>query len=362
MKKKYIDLSLSKKILTIGVYYKNNAPGGMASVVSSYDEFFSKFLYISSWRIGGWGVKLFYFYKALLHLVFLMLFNFQIKIVHIHSAAHNSFYRKSLFLKIAKFFKRKVVFHIHASQFKDFYWASNKKQYIVDVLNTCDKVIVLSKSWKDFFIEIGVKEERIVILRNIVSMPAFGDKKFRETTSLLRLLFLGEIGDRKGVFDLLKVLSLNPNQFSERIRVFIGGNGDIDRLKRAIDSNNLGGFVSFVGWVSGNRKKELLQSCNVLVLPSYNEGLPISILEGMSYGLPIISTNVGGIPEIVKDGYNGFLVNPGDLNGIHKAILTFIENPTLLNTLGDNSKKVVGPYLPESVFTDLCDIYISILS
>ena len=118
-------------------------------------------------------------------------------------------------------------------------------------------------------------------------------------------------------------------------------------------------WLPLVGWVGGDKKINLLNWADVFILPSFNEGLPISILEAMSYGLPIISTPVGGIPEVVKD--NGTLVTPGNDGEICSAMKKYVDNHELLMKEGEMSLKIVETYLPEYVMMQLENIYIKLL-
>lgn len=95
------------------------------------------------------------------------------------------------------------------------------------------------------------------------------------------------------------------------------------------------------------------------ILPSFNEGLPISILEAMSYGHPVISTPVGGIPEVV-DG-NGILVTPGNADEIWAAMSRYIDTPSAISQEGSISHRNVRPYLPDSVMEQLRQIYLDIM-
>ena len=112
----------------------------------------------------------------------------------------------------------------------------------------------------------------------------------------------------------------------------------------------------FEGWVSGEKKTRLLNWADVYILPSFNEGLPISILEAMSYGCPVISTPVGGIPEVVRD--NGTLVTPGDSEEIFRAIAKYVDNPEIIQTEGKESVTNVAPYLAENVMKELKELYL----
>ena len=96
------------------------------------------------------------------------------------------------------------------------------------------------------------------------------------------------------------------------------------------------------------------------ILPSYNEGLPISILEAMSYSLPIISTAVGGIPEILKNGENGFIMEPGDKEAIYRAIHTLMGDERLRAQMGEKSFEKVRTHLPGYVEKQLRELYDSL--
>ena len=130
---------------------------------------------------------------------------------------------------------------------------------------------------------------------------------------------------------------------------------------REIEEGGLQNIVTFEGWVAGENKIDLLNWAKLFILPSFNEGLPIAILEAMSYKMPIISSSVGGIPEIVKDGVNGSIVTPGNDEEIFKAIKKYVDDRTLLSKQGEESYKVVQTYLPEYVMNHLKEIYENLL-
>ena len=121
-------------------------------------------------------------------------------------------------------------------------------------------------------------------------------------------------------------------------------------------------MISYEGWISGEHKIRLLNQANAYILPSYNEGLPISILEAMSYQLPIISTKVGGIPEIVKDGVNGYLIEPGNKQQLKSAIDKLIFDKSIRVSMGLTSAQMVSGYLPEYVMNQLSEMYHYILA
>lgn len=175
-------------------------------------------------------------------------------------------------------------------------------------------------------------------------------------------MYMGEISKRKGGFDLLKAIVDNKEYFTDKLLLRMGGNEVDGDIKAYIRENGLESFVTYEGWIAGQKKIDCLNWEDVYILPSYNEGLPIAILEAMAYSHPVISTPVGGIPEIIKSGENGILVKPGDTKAIADAIKFYIENRDAIRKQGNNAFKVVQDFFPEKVFGDLKALYLKMLS
>ena len=161
---KFIPNDLSKKILMVGI--KRDAPGGMAAVVKTYDTYFENMQYITTWTLSSQWVKAYYALVSIIKFFFILLFNPQIKIVHIQGAANASFERKAIFIKLSSLFKKKIIYHMHACDFIPYYEASRKKEWIRSIINTSDYFFVLSKSWKEYFISIGIDPKKIFVMKN----------------------------------------------------------------------------------------------------------------------------------------------------------------------------------------------------
>lgn len=353
--------SISDQVLMIGVYWYDHAPGGISSVVNTYSEHFEKLNYIvtAASRDENRIKKLWTACWGMTKFCWQILTNKQIKIIHVQGSHGASFHRKSIFVKIARRFGKKVVWHMHASQFVPFYENQSDKKEIVKTLNLADKLIVLSRYYYDFYKSIGVDENKIVILNNIV--PKAEQKKVKHNDRKVHFLFLGEISHRKGAFDMIQAICNDYKEFDGKVEVRIGGNGETERIMSAIKDNGLEGTVKFEGWVNGQKKTDLLNWADVYILPSYNEGLPISILEALSYGCPIISTPVGGIEEVVKHRKNGLIVEPGNLLQIADAMKSYINSANRIQKEGAYSQEIVKPFLPEPVFLKLKEIYLSLI-
>ena len=340
-------------ILTIGIQYKP-IKGGVAAVISEYSKIIQPFNFIATVNASNKFLKFLVLLKAIVLFLYYMLFKRNIKIIHIHGASYASFWRKSVFIIIGKLFRKKIIYHIHGAEFALF--SQKHSRSVQFILSKCDCIIALSESWKKFF-EDNFNCNNVVIIKNIIEEPIIHPISHEKFT----LLFLGRIGERKGFYDLLEVIQKNRDLYKNKLLLLFGGDGEVDNVQKLIRQNNISDIIQYQGWVSGEKKKQLLNMADAYILPSYNEGLPISVLEAMSYSLPIISTNVGGIPEIVKNGINGFIVLPGYIYGIEFAINKLLNDVKLCKQMGKKSSKMVEEHLPKYVSKQLYNLYTSII-
>ena len=339
------------KVLYIGPDIKGK--GGISSVLASYEKMIPAFHYMSSNSRKGTIMGVFALMKLMLLLPYFCYIK-GIKIVHIHGASRKSFARKSLIIRFAKLMRRKVIFHCHGGEFKT-YVAEAGESKVLKVLSKCDAIVVLSQKWVDYFKnDLGLKN--VVVINNIVE-PAQSFDENPTSSKKLKLLFLGAICDNKGVFDMLDVIAANKANLVGRIKLYIGGNGEVERLQSVISQTQLGEIVEYVGWVTGENKNRLLKDCDIVMLPSYIEGLPITLLEAMAYAKPSITTNVGGIPEIIESGKNGVIITPGDKDALYEAIKLFVENPNLIAEYGAEGLNRVVVFYPQSVKVQLENLY-----
>lgn len=347
---------LSKTILSIGCLY-NPPKGGVAQVIYTYsEEVYPIFKFIANSGNGNKLRNLFLAVWALFLMVYRLLVDKNIKIVHIHSASYNSFKRSSYFVKVAKLLKKKVVLHIHGGAFKDYYLTDPK--WIKMVLSSSDVVVTLTNKWK-FYFEDSIGLDNIYVVNNIIKKPSIRDLDKKD--GKFHLLYLGLINESKGIFDLLKVLKGHRLEWKDKLILHIGGNGQVDELLQYIHENHLEQIIKYEGWVSGEKKIELLNLMDVFILPSYAEGLPISILEAFSYGKPVIATTVGGIPEVVNDK-NGFLFIPGDLKALAKILGNLLDNSLLVKEKSINAKVSVDKNFSYNITEALNSLYRDLLS
>ncbi|NQX86550.1 MAG: glycosyltransferase family 4 protein [Flavobacteriaceae bacterium] len=329
--------------------------GGIASVLNIYAKNIKTFHFFSSAFYQNVRLNFLLFPINIIGLIGYLIIRRNIKVVHIHGASRGSFYRKYvLFLVAKKLFSKSVIYHVHGAEYHIFYKEASSfvKKRIKKMIKEVDKLIVLSDEWKRYFSQ-TFNVNHISVLNNVIDAQK---ERTNTVKGPLNILFLGKIGDRKGIFDVLEAVSSNKEIFQGKIKITIGGNGSIKKLKNYIEVHKLESIVKFVGWVLDSQKKVLLDDANVMILTSYNEGLPISLLEGMSYSLPIISTHVGGIPQILTHKSNGFVVEPGHINQIIEALKFYIDNPIDLVQHSKNSYNKSKEFFPNEVLKTLNEI------
>lgn len=345
-----INKEISKKIITLGCEYEKPL-GGVARVINSYSKFiYPQFNFIKTTKVGNRLTKTVTLVNAILELIFKCLFT-NVKIIHIHGSSYNSFWRKRILINIAAFFKKKIVYHIHGGEFHLFY--EKNKTDVTNILNKVDAVIALSSNWKKFFNQLGI--EHTYIIPNIT--PKTDPIIRNNSTGTIKIAFIGTLCQNKGVYDIVEMVNEYKDSLKDIVKISLYGNGEIDSINNIINKNNLLGIIECPGAVNFTEICSILKECDIFILPSYNEGLPISILEAMSFSLPIISTPVGGIPEVVKEGENGFLINPGDKEALYNAIIKLATDKGLRMCMGESSYRRVQPHFPANVSYKLEDIY-----
>lgn len=333
-------------------------------MIIEYKAAIPNFHFFASTSVSNIYITALLFPFILLNYIFSLAVRWNIDIVHLHGASKGSFYRKYIFFLIAKYvFKKKVIYHIHGAKYHIFYRESHPliQRCIKHMVNGSDALIVLSEWWKAFFLR-EFKPRKVAIVPNIVGFRSLQETKKQSANDKVTLLFLGRIGQRKGIYDLIEVIKREQAFFRQHCKLLIGGDGEIDKIRRLIHDYRISDIVDYIGFVSGDKKKNILKQSDIYLLPSYNEGLPISILEAMSFAKPVISTRVGGIPEIVSHGKNGYLIEPGDQDKLFQYIKCLVERPQERVLMGEQSYRVVQKgYFPQSVLQKLSELYSSLI-
>lgn len=273
------------------------------------------------------------FIKSILKYLKICIFN-KPDIIHIHMASGGSFYRKSIFVLISRLFNVKIIVHLHGARFREFYSAMNGivKRYCRYIMNKTDKLIILTEEWRKFA-EVIVKDKRkIALVSNFVQVP---EKIKRNTKNEeVKILFLGRLGKRKGTYLLIKAAKIIKEK-NIKFKMILAGDGEIDKCKKRISDSNLENEIEVLGWIDSEEREKYLRECDILALPSYFESFGMSLIEGMSYSMPVIATKAGAMPYVVENEKDGILIKPGNYEELAEVLIELIENRSLRIKMGN---------------------------
>ncbi len=256
----------------------------------------------------------------------------RVDVVHLHMAMYGSFWRKQFPFYWARLWRCKTIVHLHGSEFKQFYADGGRlrRWLIRNMFSKASASIMLSEQWRDWLNSICTRPPNVEIVYNTAPRRDNPDRSGRQQ---VLITLMGRLGKRKGTYDLLDAFAQLADQHPAA-QLCLPGDGELDAVRQRVAELGLEGRVEIPGWVSGDAQAQLWNRTDVYTLPSYNEGLPGSVLEAMSAGLPCVSTPVGGIPEAVVDGETGFLVEAGDVDGLAAALQKLVVDEELRLRMG----------------------------
>jgi len=284
-------------------------------------------------------------------------------LVHIHTSHRFSFYRASFYALYAKqVWNVPVVLHVHGSAFDDFVATDSQAVAALQraVFDAAAEIIVLSEYWRDI-VGLRADESKIRVVPNAVDpedYPVDPEVDRPEEANEAHVVFVSNLIERKGVSELVAALDRLADRRDD-FRATVAGDGPLaDRVEALADDHEA---VEYVGYVSEERKRTLLAEGSVFVLPTYAEGLPIAMLEGMAGANAVVSTSVGSIPEVIDDD-RGLLVEPGDVDGLVDAMETLLNDPRRRERMAASNRRAVETeYSWDSALAELRDAYESCL-
>lgn len=277
---------------------------------------------------------------------------FNTDMVHLNpSLDRKSFLRDALFAWISIVFSKKLIIYWHG-------WEETFEEKIRNnIFLSCiakhtffkaQSTIVLGTLFERKLRALGYKN-KIYIETNTAENKYIGEcrpKNIRENEQL-RLLFLSRLEVEKGIYIAIQTLKL-LNRQKKRFKLVVAGSGTEEENIKLLASVNQD--IEWAGYVTDKSKHNLLSSSQLMLFPSYYpEGMPLTIIEGMMYGMPIISRPVGGIPDIIKNEENGYLIEGLDPEEFANKISKIVNIPNIYLRMSENNIETSKSFLPEIV-------------
>ncbi len=338
------------KVLVVATSCKTR--GGITSVIKAYEESSLWKEYHCKWiethRDKNAFVKLSYLIKGMCLFVLHVPFY---DIVHIHTSEPPSAIRKLFFVAVSKIFRKKVIVHFHS--FSVDTTLNSKYRWVYRYLFAkADCVLVLSKYWQGEIHKAFGLKDKVKVLYNPCTTEIFNTCYTKKN----QILYAGTVNARKGYADMIKAFAMIAGRHKDWSIVF-AGNGEIEKGKELADHLNILEQTKFLGWVSGREKDRAFKESKIFCLPSYAEGFPMGVLDAWAYGLSVITTPVGGIPDVAIDGKNCMLFSPGDIYGLASKMDVLMNDECLRQKIETESLKLARSFSIDNITSKLSRIY-----
>lgn len=225
----------------------------------------------------------------------------------------------------------------------------NKLTYYLTkkVILESDQITAVSNALKIVAEGIGKPKKEIQVVYNGCDSKMFSynkkerlriRKELRISLKKLVIIFVGSLVKSKGIFELLTAFIKLNYKYTNLYLILIGNVPDRTVLDKIISSNYINNKICLLGEIPQNEIPYWLSASDIFVFPTYNEGLPNAIMEAMACGLPVVATEIGGIPEVVKDGENGILIDKKNVKSIVHSLEKLIENKSMCRKMGEHGR------------------------
>lgn len=345
-------------VLMVGV--DSNRKGGMWTVAEMFieDKTFNnevQLFYVAT-ATGGSAfkrlIKMFVGYAKIIHI----LIHKKIDIVHLHMAEKGSTFRKGYVIDIAKLFSKKVVVQMHAGPFMAWYFtlSDRRKKKVKKFFDRSDVVLALGEYWKK-------QLSRIVSINKlrVVYNGSYCPKERNYNINGKNIVFMGLLKKEKGILDLLKAIKVIDSKLPTNTMVLLCGEDVEGNIQSLINDMELNDRVKMLGWITKEQRDQIFKDTQLCVLPSYAEALSMTVIESMCYGIPIITTDITTMRELVGEEIK--LVEPGNVTMLADTLLYYSTNAEERekSSLG-LFKRANQMFSTKKCISDVLDIYKSL--
>ncbi|WP_417308310.1 glycosyltransferase family 4 protein [Devosia sp.] len=290
----------------------------------------------------------FYLARFMLLMVWLRLTG-RLDLLHINLSSHGSTYRKLIIAAFARVLRVPYVLHLHGGNYREF-WADSAplmSRAILSMFNHAAGIVVLGSVWRGFVANRApAAADRITVVPNAAPQPSLQPDR----GDAVHILYLGRLSDMKGVPQLGEALAALKDV--PGWRATLAGDGGVEEARHAAQNYDIADRVAIPGWVDSDTVAQLVASADILVLPSFVENLPVSIIEGMAAGLAVVATPVGAVEDIVINNETGLLVETGNVKELTQALHRLIGDSALRQRLGTAARSFHRAHLDVKPFAD----------
>jgi len=346
---------MNRKVIVLGP--GRNTRGGISMVIKEYEnsdlwkDFNCK--WIETYIDKSNFLKIIYFVKGYISFILNIP---TCNIVHIHISWSTTAKRKIFFFVLAKALNKKIILHLHSGAEPII---NSKIKFVYQFMFKYSDVTILLAN------KIKAELNKHFYIKNSIVLynPCLCHNTDEPLTLIIKekfILFAGTITKKKGYVDLIQAFSLIANKHPEW-KIIFAGNGEIENAKRLAKFHLIEEQVIFRGWVNGEDKHLLFKKSSIFCLPSYTEGFPMAVLDAWAYGLPVITTPVGGLADVLVPGVNALVFEPGDVDMLSTYLNELITNDDLRQKISEESIKLSqGSFSITEISKQLNELYTSL--
>jgi glycosyltransferase involved in cell wall biosynthesis len=359
-----------KKILVL--VPNKNARGGITNYYDSLKNYFGKDIIYLTRGARNWPKKQFFLFEVFR--LFKDFFKFiliiskrDIKLIQTTTSfSTNALFRDSIYILLSKIFNKKViVFYrgwdellvkkIEKHGLFLFKWVYFKADAFIDLASTNIETL---RKWgykKSIFLETTVVDNKLIegINYENIKMKYGKNQEFK-------ILFLARVEKTKGVYELISTYNLLKVEFPNISLIIAGDGNELVKVKEFAKNSK---DIIFRGFVSGQEKADLFKECQLFFFPSYFEGMPNSVLEAITCGMPVVTRRVGGLIDFFKDNVHGYITDSKDPEIYKNLISSLIKDPEICKKIAiDNFDYGGTRFLANKVVERVEQIYKQILN
>ncbi|WP_438031302.1 glycosyltransferase family 4 protein [Sorangium sp. So ce233] len=266
----------------------------------------------------------------------------EVDVVLLFSSSGLSFVEKGSIGLLGKLLGKRVVIFPRSGAIIDNVARSKLyRSYMSAVLRSCDALVCQSDYWRSFFMQVVPEGEgdKLVVIENWLPDSCFGEGGPKDYPRVMdrpmRILYFSRIETRKGIYDFLETMLLLQRENAWVEAKIYGDGSERGNAQRFISENQIKN-TEYMGWLSTS-KKDVISSFDLCLFTSHSEGFPNAVLEVMALGVPVVSSRVGAVNDLIVPGWNGLLVDVGSPSQMAEAVLALLREPPLLREFSRRS-------------------------
>ena len=314
-------------------------------------------------QIGKKSISKYFFVFRITIKLFLILISKKIDLVYLTLSPKGAgFLKDSILVLILKLFNKKIIFHIHGKGINEYYQSLPRLfKFYYRLIFSNVSIILLSETLKNdlnfmkntnniYFVNNGINKKYL-------NEPALENKKNHP----IKILFFSNFQKSKGVFDLLNAIPLLKKKYGQSVNYVLAGDTRDDigkQMKILIQDNSIDDIIEFVGPKYDHEKEYLFENADIFIHPTLNDCFPLVLLEALKFGLPIVSTSEGAIPDIVTDRLNGLIIKKNSPLDISEKLSELIDSENLRYKISNaNKAKFFENYTSKIMEKNLIDVF-----